>query len=141
MSRKPTLLALGNQYHERLRSLKDANPLTGAMWYPWASLGAIDTLDGFLGGDVEKLRGLMGSSPVLDVGCGDGDVAFFLESLGASRIDHAPTNYNGMLGVRKMKQLLGSHIGILAVDLDQRPSLPGSAYGLALLLGVLYHLK
>ena len=144
MSRKPTLLALGNQYHERLRSLKDANPLTGAMWYPWASLGAIDTLDGFLGGDVEKLRSLMGSSPVLDVGCGDGDVAFFLESLGASRIDcidHAPTNYNAMLGVRKMKQLLGSGIGIHAVDLDQRPSLPGSTYGLALLLGVLYHLK
>jgi len=114
------------------------------MWYPWASLGAIETLDGFLSGDVEKLRGLMGSSPVLDVGCGDGDVAFFLESLGASRVDcvdHAPTNYNGMRGVRKMKQLLGSHIGIHAVDLDQRPSLPGSDYGLALLLGVLYHLK
>ena len=149
MSRNPrssraTLRALGNQYHERLRSLKDANPLTGAMWYPWASLGAIDTLDGFLGSDADKLRGLIGSSPVLDVGCGDGDVAFFLESLGARRIDcidHAPTNYNGMVGVRKMKQLLGSHIGIHAVDLDQRPSLPGSDYGLALLLGVLYHLK
>jgi len=114
------------------------------MWYPWASLGAIDTLDGFLGGDADKLLKLMGSSPVLDVGCGDGDVAFFLESLGASRvdcIDHAPTNYNGMAGVRKMKQLLNSQVGIHAVDLDQRPNLPGSDYGLALLLGVLYHLK
>jgi tRNA (mo5U34)-methyltransferase len=144
MSGKPTVRALGHQYHERLRSLKDANPLDGAMWYPWASLAAIDTLDGFLGGEVEKLRGLMGSSPVLDVGCGDGDVAFFLETLGASRVDcvdHAPTNYNGMMGVRRMKQLLGSPIGIHAVDLDQRPGFPGSGYGLALLLGVLYHLK
>ena len=85
MSRNPrlsqaTLRALGNQYHERLRSLKNANPLTGAMWYPWASLGAIDTLDGFLGSDADKLRGLIGSSPVLDVGCGPASLMPLLRS-------------------------------------------------------------
>jgi tRNA (mo5U34)-methyltransferase len=138
-----TLRALANQYHERLRGIKSANPLDGVEWYPWASLAAMEPLDGFLGGDVERLHGLIGNAPVLDVGCGDGDVGFFLESLGArvDAIDHAPTNYNALLGVRALKRILDSKIGIHAVDLDHRPNLPASNYGLAIMLGVLYHLK
>jgi SAM-dependent methyltransferase len=138
-----TLRSLANQYHERLRAIKNANSLDGVDWYPWPSLAAMDALDGVLSGDVEKLRALIGNAPVLDVGCGDGDVGFFLESLGArvDAIDHAPTNYNALLGVRALKRILNSKIGIHAVDLDQRPNLPASNYGLTIMLGVLYHLK
>ena len=141
--KQPTLRILANQYHERLRGIKSANPLDGVDWYPWASLAAMEPLDGFLGGDVAKLQALIGNAPVLDVGCGDGDVGFFLESLGArvDGIDHAPTNYNALLGVRALKRTLDSKIGIHAVDLDQRPNLPASNYGLTIMLGVLYHLK
>src|SRR5215472_13316850 len=141
--KQPSLRALANQFHERLRGIKNANPLDGVDWYPWASLAAIETMDGFLGGGVVKLRALMGTAPVLDVGCGDGDVGFFLESLGArvDAIDHAPTNYNALIGVRALKRILDSNIGIHAVDLDQRPNLPASNYGLTIMLGVLYHLK
>ena len=37
---------------------------------------------------------MIGGEPVLDVGCGDGSVSFFLESLGAKvhPVDHAPAN-------------------------------------------------
>ena len=86
---------------------------------------------------------LIGERPVLDAGCGDGDVAFFLESLGArvDAIDHPPTNYNRMLGVRALKRLLNSNVGVHAVDLDARPNLPSADYGLTMLLGILYHLK
>jgi SAM-dependent methyltransferase len=141
--KSPSLRALASQYHEQLQGIKKANPLDGVDWYPWASLAAIETLDRFLGGDVAKLRELIGTSPVLDVGCGDGDVGFFLESLGArvDGIDHAPTNYNALVGVRALKRILDSSIGIHAVDLDQRPNLPASNYGLTIMLGVLYHLK
>ena len=141
--KSPSLRALANQYHERIRAIKNSNPLDGVDWYPWPSLAAMDALDGFLGGDLEKLRGLIGSAPVLDVGCGDGDVGFFLESVGArvDAIDHAPTNYNALRGVRALKRILDSRIGIHAVDLDQRPNLPASDYGLTIMLGVLYHLK
>src|SRR5215469_16840093 len=141
--KSPTLRALAHEYHERLRGIKAAHPLDGVDWYPWASLAALETLDDFLLGDIEKLRSLIGRERVLDVGCGDGDVGFFLESLGArvDAIDHAPTNYNALLGVRALKGILRSSIGIHAVDLDQRPNLPGTNYGLAILLGVLYHLK
>ncbi len=141
--RKPTLAVLANQYHEHLLQIKAANPLKGVQWYPWASLAGMDTLDGFVGGSVDKLQNLIAGEPVLDVGCGDGDVAFFLESLGAAvdAIDHAPTNYNALLGVHRLKELLGSKLAIYPVDLDQRPRLPGQNYGLTVMLGVLYHLK
>jgi SAM-dependent methyltransferase len=138
-----TLRALASEYHERLRKTKDAHPLDGLDWYPWASLAAMDTLDGFFGGDAGQLRELIAKAPVLDVGCGDGDVSFFFESLGArvDAIDHAPTNYNALYGVRALKRILNSNIGIHAIDLDQRPNLPASNYGLTVMLGVLYHLK
>ena len=138
-----SLRTLASQYDQRLQRIKSANPLEGVDWYPWPSLAAMETLDRFCGGDVEKLRGLIGSAPVLDVGCGDGDVGFFLESLGArvDAIDHAPTNYNALIGVRALKRMLDSKIAVHAVDLDQRPNLPASNYGLTIMLGVLYHLK
>jgi len=100
-------------------------------------------LDQFLQGDTAALTKVIGRDPVLDVGCGDGDIAFFLESLGVQvdAIDHAPTNNNHLLGVHALKQKLGSSVRIHEVDLDMRPTLPSSTYGFTLMLGVLYHLK
>jgi hypothetical protein len=40
-----------------------------------------------------------------------------------------------------LKRLLKSGIAIHTVDLDERPNLPSSNYGLTVMLGVLYHLK
>ena len=63
------------------------------------------------------------NSRVLDVGCGDGDISFFLESLGArvDAVDNAPTNYNALYGVRALKEALHSPIRIQATDIDQHP--------------------
>jgi tRNA (mo5U34)-methyltransferase len=139
--------ALASQFHDRLQSIKDGTALEGAGWYPWRSLAAMQILDRDLGVDLDALRKMIGSGPVLDLGCGDGDVAFFLETLGANlgvnvdAVDHTPTNYNRMEGVRTLRRALGSHIGIHAVDVDSRQNLPGSNYSLAIMLGVLYHLK
>ena len=106
-------------------------------------MAQIEILDEFLGGDPVALMTMIGHDPVLDVGCGDGDISFFLESLGAKvdAIDHAPTNYNALLGVHALKEQLKSSIRIHAIDLDARPNLPGSNYGFTVMLGVLYHLK
>jgi tRNA (mo5U34)-methyltransferase len=138
------LAAQASQFHRHLESLKSRTVLDqGRAWYPWFSLAAFEVLDQFLHSDRDALNGIIGERPVLDAGCGDGDVAFFLESLGArvDAIDHAPTNYNWMLGVRTLKRLLNSGVGVHAVDLDARPNLPSSGYGLTMLLGILYHLK
>src|SRR5579863_560709 len=145
--RPESLDALASRFHDHLKSVKNKTALEGLQWYPWRSLAAIQMLDRELGVDLDALQKMIGANsikpPVLDLGCGDGDVAFFLESLGANvdAVDHPPTNYNRMEGVRALKRALGSHIGIHPVDMDSRPNLPGSSYGLAIMLGVLYHLK
>jgi tRNA (mo5U34)-methyltransferase len=135
---------MATEFHQRLKSIKNEAPLgEGLEWYPWISLASFEILDQFLEGDVDALRELTRNDPVLDVGCGDGDIAFFLESLGArvDTVDYAPTNYNAMVGVRTLKRLLKSGIAIHTIDLDERPNLPSSNYGLTVMLGVLYHLK
>ena len=81
--------------------------------------------------------------PILDIGAADGDLAFFLESLGyqVTAIDYPPTNHNHMAGIRYLKEALNSNVEILQMDIDTQFTLPKREYGFALILGALYHLK
>ncbi len=140
----PRLSEQSQRFHQYMQELKRKTPLHPALkWYPWSSLGQFDILDQLLQGDTDALLKMIGREPVLDVGCGDGDISFFLESLGArvDAIDNAPTNYNAMYGVRALKEALHSPLRIQATDIDQHPQFPGAHYGLTIMLGVLYHLK
>ncbi|MEP7353050.1 MAG: methyltransferase domain-containing protein [Acidobacteriota bacterium] len=131
-------------FHQHLLAVKRDTPLHPKLsWYPWPSLGQFDILDDLLKGDMRELMRMIGPDPVLDVGCGDGDVAFFLESLGArvDVVDNAPTNYNAMYGVRALKEHMPSSIGIHALDVDSGAALPPGPYGFTVMLGILYHLK
>jgi SAM-dependent methyltransferase len=141
---KRTLFNLAVEFHERLQAVKNsAPPGEGLEWYPWLSLAAIEVLEQFVGREVKDLRKLTGALPALDIGCGDGDFAFFLEMIGTKvdAVDQPPSNYNAMVGVGVLKQRLKSQIGIHSIDMDARPNLPCANYGLTLMLGVLYHLK
>jgi tRNA (mo5U34)-methyltransferase len=109
-------------------------------WYPYNSLSSIAQIERVATPDLlERMRGL----PLLDLGCGDGDLAFYFESLGFSvtAVDHELTNYNQMRGVRALREALGSKIDIQSADLDGRFRISGGPFGLCLLLGLLYHLK
>ena len=55
--------------------------------------------------------------------------------------DHVRTNHNGMMGVRALKQAAESNVQIHELDLDNNFEIPEGRYGLALVLGILYHLK
>ncbi|MCU1335094.1 MAG: hypothetical protein JWO19_675 [Bryobacterales bacterium] len=139
-----TLREQANEFQHHLAAVKSQTPLDPRVtWYPWKSLSQMDVLDTFLQGDNAALMNMIGGDPVLDVGCADGDIAFFLETLGVQvdAIDHAPTNYNAFLGVHALKEKLGSSVRIHAIDMDTRPNLPSSNYGFTVMLGVLYHLK
>jgi tRNA (mo5U34)-methyltransferase len=112
-------------------------------WYPYDTLQVFPVLDKLLTGDHRDLLGLAGRDPVLDIGCGDGDSAFFFESLGRSvdAIDYAPTNYNQMHGVAALARELKSSVGVYEMDLDSFFTLPRKRYGLTICHGLLYHLK
>ena len=134
---------LAGEYQFVLDAKKAAIAPTTFAWYPYDSLGNFFNLAETLTGERRNMLDIIGKDPVLDVGCGDGDLAYFLESLGCRihAVDHAPTNYNGMRGVWSMKLALESNVEIHTADIDTQFRPPVERYGATFLLGVLYHLK
>lgn len=112
-------------------------------WYQYGTLANFWNLDRLLTGGNRLLLDLIGDKPTVDIGCGDGDLAFFLETLGckAQVVDYPPTNQNGMQGVKLLKEAFSSSIQIYEVDLDSQFTLPEKDYNLVFFLGILYHLK
>jgi tRNA (mo5U34)-methyltransferase len=112
-------------------------------WYPYDSLANAERLDRLLGASPLDVLGEPASSPILDIGCADGDLAFLLDSFGfpVTAIDHASTNHNGMRGIRALRQAVDSNIRILEADIDSQFTLPDGRFRLAVFFGILYHLK
>jgi tRNA (mo5U34)-methyltransferase len=137
------LVARALAFEEHLRQLRGELATPDPGWYPWDSFGNLTMLERLLTGRRRFLDPLIGDHPVLDLGCGDGDLSFLFESLGyrVCAIDNPPTNYNLMAGVEALKIALDSSVRIEPLDLDGAFHLPVRRCGLALCLGILYHLK
>ena len=131
------------EFRKTLAAVKRQLAPTDFSWYPYDSLTNFFPLEQLLRGGDRFLLDLVGSDPVLDIGCGDGDVSFFLESLGCAlqSIDNPPTNFNRMQGVQALKTALNSSVEIFEMDIDARFEPPRDRYGLAVFFGTLYHLK
>ena len=117
-------LALGTQKH--------AAGGEGFPWYPYGTMNNLVHLDNLLTGSNRNLANLIGELPVADVGAADGDMAFFLETLGCKLdvIDYGPTNFNTLRGARLLKQVRHSSIDIHEVNLDAYFDWPRARYGL-----------
>jgi tRNA (mo5U34)-methyltransferase len=129
------------RFAERMRGAKQALGNTGFSWYPYDTLSALGHLEKLLTG---ANRGLLdGRGRVLDMGSQDGELAFFLESLGYQvvAVDHPAYNHNGMRGIRALKAALGSAVEIHELDVDRPFTLPHDTYRLVFFLGILYHLR
>lgn len=131
------------KFRQRIDAVKNDLGPQPFPWYPYDSFGNFMHLERLLTGPNRDLLALTAGKPVLDIGCADGEVGFFLESLGCEvvAVDYPPTNHNSMAGVRKLKEALGSRIEILPMDVDTQFTLPEREFGLAFILGALYHLK
>lgn len=139
----PSFLRAAQRFAQKLTDVKRSHPLAEYGWYPYTSLSAVPFLGQLLEKDFNLLPPVVASEPALDIGCGDGDFAFFLESLGTTvdAIDYTEMNFNQMRGVYRLRDCLRSKVDVYSIDLDQYFELPRRRYGLALFLGTLYHLK
>ena len=134
---------LAASFRKRLKAVKRRLGSKEQSWYPYDTLQVFSVLEKLLTAERRDFLQLAGGRPVLDVGCGDGDLSFFLESLGCTvhAIDYAPTNNNQMRGVTALRAALNSSVEVFSLDLDELTALPHKGYGLTICLGLLYHLK
>jgi hypothetical protein len=137
------LRKLAARFRERLQKAKAGIGTADFEWYPYDTLTAFDHLDRLLTGEHRYLLDLADDLPILDLGCQDGDMSFFFESLGCEvhAADLPDWNYNLMRGIGRLREALNSRIQVHHIDLDSQFTLPNRTFGLALFLGVLYHLK
>jgi tRNA (mo5U34)-methyltransferase len=137
-----SLLRQSKSFSAKLSEIKKHNPIEGG-WYGYDIMSNLVHLDRLLSGENRSIFDRLVDRSVADIGCADGDLGFFLESLGfeVDFLDWPATNWNGLRGVRRLVELLGSRAQVHAVDLDEYFALPRSRYELVLFLGILYHLK
>lgn len=131
------------EFSKLLASAKK-EPLPSAQaWYPYDSMASIDHLAPLLRQYFPDFQRALQAGPVIDFGCGDGDIPLFFASLGCDVVaaDNPPNNHNWMTGVRTLRDRLNLPLQIFEVNADAATELPGRTYGLAISLGVLYHLK
>jgi len=137
-----SLLRESKAFATKLSKIKKDNPIEGG-WYGYDILSNLVHLDRLLSGENRSLFGRLGNKAVADIGCADGDLGFFLETLGyeIDVVDWPGPNWNGLRGVRRLVELLNSGAQVHAVNLDEYFALPRPQYELVLFLGILYHLK
>ncbi len=130
-------------FEDRLEGIKRTNRSSAFGWYPYDSFAVFPVLTRMLREERRDLLHLVGAAPVLDIGCGDGSLSFFFESLGCrvAALDSPATNFNRTLGFDALRNALNSSVEFKASDIDRGLDLAGRTYGLAVCLGVLYHLK
>lgn len=137
------LAAAAVLFRDRLDQIKSNNRSPEFDWYPYSTFGVFPILTPILREDMRDLLALAGAGPVLDIGCGDGDLSFLFESFGfpVLAIDNPATNYNRTLGFTTLRAALRSSVELAVCDVDAGLALGQRTFGLAVCLGVLYHLK
>jgi tRNA (mo5U34)-methyltransferase len=132
---------LAIEFNQKLNDIKHELDKP-TFWYPYGTLNNFIHLEGLLTGKNKSIFEQVIGNRVADIGAADGDLAFFLESLGSTVdiLDYGKTNFNGLQGARKIKKHLNSSVNIIEIDLDSYFHLDYN-YDLVFFLGILYHLK
>jgi hypothetical protein len=136
------LVRKGLRFRSKFEDLKRNIVLPDFEWYPYDCFANLFYIQQLANEAELPLAELIGGQRVLDVGAADGALSFFFESLGNTvhSYDYSGSNINRMQAVRLLASLLHSSIQISDVNLDSNFAIEDQ-YGLALFLGILYHLK
>src|SRR5882724_907252 len=115
-----SILDRAAEFREILAQARKGISDTGISWYPYDGLSNLCSVERLLNGASQSVLQVSAGGPVLDVGCADGDTAFYLEHLGfqVHAIDSPLTNFNAMRGVHALKSELRSGVRIISTDLD-----------------------
>jgi hypothetical protein len=137
------LIEAAAKFRATLNAAREAAGPVHFSWYPYDSLGNIIHITRLLEGTGLDLSSLVQGKTILDLGCADGDFAFFLESLGASvvAVDHPRGNYNTLAGISALRDQLHSDVQIRTMDLEKGVHTGPDRFELTLALGLLYHLR
>jgi hypothetical protein len=65
-------------FEQQLSSVKTR--INGVSWYPYSTFSSFRILPRLIGGEYQHLLKLIGEGPIVDVGCGDGSIAFRVHS-------------------------------------------------------------
>src|SRR2546423_13489504 len=87
---------LSQKYRRDLDRKKEGLAPPDFGWYPYGTLNNFHILNQLLTGENRNFLDHVGNGLIVDIGAADGDVAFFLESLGHNVhvADFPPTNFN-----------------------------------------------
>jgi hypothetical protein len=135
-------LAHAKQFETQLAAAK-SQPIGDIYhWYPYNTIASVSLIAPLLTSHLPAFQAAL-SGKMLDIGCADGDLSYLFASLGCqvAAVDLRKCNFNWMMGVRTLGTRLNLPIEIHEMDVDSGFDLNGGPYGLALLLGILYHLK
>jgi len=113
-------------------------------WYPFNSLGNFIHLRTLLeqAGLDDFFDRLPKDKKMLDMGCADGEIAFFFEHQGfkVDAIDRAATNFNDLKGFHFLHRYFNSAVSLFELDIDRNITLEED-YSVTFALGLLYHLR
>jgi 2-polyprenyl-3-methyl-5-hydroxy-6-metoxy-1,4-benzoquinol methylase len=127
---------------ERLAVVRAGTPIEAPGYYPYASLELVPQVIPLLDAHRVDLKECIAGRTVLDLGCGDGDLSFFFERLGAARVialDWGPTNFNGLRACRALSQALNSRVELRDADAHTVDFSTLPMFDTAACLGFLYH--
>ncbi len=115
------------QFSNRLAEAKKEPLPPPVSWYPYDSMSSIDHMEPFFREHFDDFERAFRSGPVIDFGCGDGDIPLFFASLGCevAAADNPQSNHNWMAGVRALRDRLNLPIQIHELDADTATQLPG----------------
>ncbi len=127
---------------DQVRARNPLEPPHG--YYPYGTVHIVPRIVSIMKKYGLDLTTFVNQKTLLDLGCGDGELAFFLERFGPKKIiaiDTPPFNYNGMKACYVLKDALRSQVEFLDVDVHHANFDRIPHFDAAFCFGFLYHSK